>query len=195
MFGAARDSEAHGVPYHGERIHSNHYESAWSMIVDHGRVNKYREMMVQSAGEHRRAMDYLATRPEIDTARIGILGRSVGGLVTYILTAIDARVKVAVVCATLPMGDYYVAAVGWDETAKQRLAPVAPRNYAPAITHAAFLMLNGNQDEWGTADEIESLHRLVGSPTKELIFFDSGHRLPSEFVPTAVAWLRQHLEQ
>ena len=80
------------IPYHGERTHNNDYESAWLMIVDHGRINNYREMLVQSTGEHRRVIDYLATRSEIDADRIGILGRSVGGLVTFILTAIDPRV-------------------------------------------------------------------------------------------------------
>ena len=112
---------------------------------------------------------------------------------TFILAALDPRVKVAITCATCPMDDYYVEQVGWEKTAKQRLAPVAPRNFAPAIARAAFLMLNGDHDQWGTVEEIQSLHRLVGSPTKELIFFDSGHKLPSEFVPKAVEWFRQHL--
>lgn len=64
---------------------------------------------------------------------------------TFILTALDPRVKVAITCATCPMGDYYVTSVGWDETAKQWLAPVAARNFAPAISRTALLMLNGDQ--------------------------------------------------
>jgi hypothetical protein len=83
--------------------------------------------------------------------------------------------------------------VGWDETAKARLAPVAPRNFAPSITRAAFLMLNGDHDQWGGVEEVQSLHRLVASPSQELVFFDSGHQLPSEFVPKEVGWFRQHL--
>jgi dienelactone hydrolase len=163
------------------------------MVVDHGRINKYREMLVQSAGDHRRAIDYLATRPEIDPARIGVLGRSIGGLVTYILAAIDPRIKVAVACATLPMGDFYVERLGWDETAKDRLAPVAPRNFAPAIDRTAFLMLNGIHDPYGTTEDVRALHGLVGAPSKELVLFDSGHRLPAEFVSVAVDWFRRHL--
>ncbi len=182
------------MEYHGERTHNNDYESAWSMVVDHGRVNKYREMLVQSTGEHRRAIDYLMTRTEIDTARIGILGRSIGGLVTFILAGIDPRIKVAIACATCPMSDFYIDRLGWDATVKERLAPVAPRNFAPAINHTAFLMLNGKNDPYGTVEEIRSLHGLVGSPSKELMFFDSGHRLPTEFVPKAVDWFRQYLK-
>lgn len=181
------------LPCHGERSQDNDYESPWSMVVDHGRVNKYREMLAQSVLEHRRALDVLADRPEIDANRLGVLGRSIGGLVTYVLTAVDPRVQAAVVCSTCPMSDYYVDCIGWDERAKLRLAPVAPRNFAPRISSAPFLMLHGKNDQYGTAEGIRSLHRLVASPCKELVLFDSGHRLPSDFVPHAVAWFRQHL--
>ena len=44
-----------------------------------------------------RAVDYLASRPEVNPARIGALGLSIGGLRTARLAAADARVKVACV--------------------------------------------------------------------------------------------------
>ena len=43
-----------------------------------------------------RALDYLATRPEVDMNRIGITGRSGGGVYSWWTAAIDERVKVAV---------------------------------------------------------------------------------------------------
>ena len=42
-----------------------------------------------------RAIDYLYTRPEIDTARIGITGRSGGGTQTAYIAAFDNRIKAA----------------------------------------------------------------------------------------------------
>ena len=42
-----------------------------------------------------RALDYLATRPEVDMDKIGCTGRSGGGAYTWYITALDDRVKVA----------------------------------------------------------------------------------------------------
>lgn len=44
-----------------------------------------------------RALDYLATRPEIDSQRIGIMGISGGGTTTFFAAALDTRFKAAVV--------------------------------------------------------------------------------------------------
>jgi cephalosporin-C deacetylase-like acetyl esterase len=41
----------------------------------------------------RRAVDYLATRADIDSRRIGATGRSGGGMATFFLAALDERVK------------------------------------------------------------------------------------------------------
>ena len=43
-----------------------------------------------------RALDYLATRPEVDMERIGITGRSGGGVYSWWTAAIDDRIQVAV---------------------------------------------------------------------------------------------------
>ena len=44
-----------------------------------------------------RAFDYLATRPEVDMNRLGIMGISGGGTTTFFTAAIETRVKAAVV--------------------------------------------------------------------------------------------------
>jgi dienelactone hydrolase len=42
-----------------------------------------------------RALDYLSTRPEVDTNRFGITGHSGGGAYSWMITALDDRIKVA----------------------------------------------------------------------------------------------------
>ena len=46
-----------------------------------------------------RAIDYLATRPEVDSSRVATLGASGGGTTSLLTGALDQRVKVAVVSA------------------------------------------------------------------------------------------------
>jgi hypothetical protein len=43
-----------------------------------------------------RALDYLATRPEVDMAKVGLTGRSGGGAYSWYLAAIDERIAAAV---------------------------------------------------------------------------------------------------
>jgi dienelactone hydrolase len=42
-----------------------------------------------------RALDFLATRPEVDTNRLGVTGRSGGGAYSWWLAALDERIRVA----------------------------------------------------------------------------------------------------
>jgi dienelactone hydrolase len=43
-----------------------------------------------------RTLDYLASRPEVDARRLGCVGLSVGGYRSFLLAALDPRIKVAV---------------------------------------------------------------------------------------------------
>jgi len=49
----------------------------------------------------RAALDYLASRPEVGTERIGMIGLSYGGRLTTFTAALDERIKVAVVSGAL----------------------------------------------------------------------------------------------
>src|SRR5262245_57089 len=52
-----------------------------------------------------RALDYLASLPEVDPARLGCVGNSGGGTLTAYIAALDPRVKAAAICCyitTLP---------------------------------------------------------------------------------------------
>ena len=55
-------------------------------------------------------------------------------------------------------------------------------------------LLMGRTDGYYTPAEAERLHALLPTPRKELVLYDSGHRLPPEYAAKSVEWLRTHLK-
>ncbi|HMB21615.1 MAG TPA: acetylxylan esterase, partial [Anaerolineales bacterium] len=61
-----------------------------------------------------RAVDYLCTRPDIDAARIGTLGLSMGSTMAWWLAALDPRIKVCVDICCLTDFQSLIASRGLD---------------------------------------------------------------------------------
>lgn len=173
--------------YHGERHTPTDYLSGTEPILFQ-RSWKYTFMglVVQSTVEYRRALDYLATRPEIDTSRIGVQGVSLGAMMASYLTAVDSRVKVLVPCI-IPLNLY--------GTARQVPEVLAPWHYARAIGQRPVLLLMSRTDPFYSAQEAQHLYELIAGPSKELRFYDcDGHCLPPAYGPDVVAWFRKYLK-
>jgi len=137
------------------------------------------EIYTQTTMDYRRGLDYLATRSEIDMNRVGVLGYSMGGTQSFLLTSVDSRIKVTVACVTPAMTEKYY--------------PVAPKNYVRGLAGRPFLMLMGRTDELCSEDSAKQLYDLIPSEQKDLTFFESGHKLPKEYIRDAVAWFNKYL--
>ncbi|MCP4724066.1 MAG: hypothetical protein GY863_03470, partial [bacterium] len=101
--------------------------------------------------------DYLSTRSDIDIERIGVFGHSMGGIMTFLLTAMDDRIKVAVPCVGPPT--YLV-------------------HYAARFNDQPTLMLMGRSDPTYTVESAEHLFNVLNTKTKDIVWFESGHSLP-----------------
>jgi dienelactone hydrolase len=162
------------APSSGERIFENDFESAETFVR---RQAQWRDMGLQNAIEVRRLLDYLATRSDIDTSRVGMLGLSHGGMMTFVLSALEPRVKAAVAGLT-PLHNIPDA--------------LLPYNYAASI-RIPFLMLAGRTDSWYTQAEADRALGMLGSAAKELTWYEVGHRLPDDYAGAAARWFRTHL--
>jgi dienelactone hydrolase len=74
-----------------------------AMPADPARMEDWETALRDLIADRRRAIDWLETRPEVDAARIGAYGVSLGGMTTIMLKAMEPRVKIAV--AVMAGGD------------------------------------------------------------------------------------------
>jgi esterase/lipase len=142
---------------------------------------KYREQVIDWATDHRRGLDYLATRSEIDSGRIACFGVSVNTR-KLTLIAVETRYR-----SIILMG------AGLMKAWANMIAEANGANFAPHI-RAPKLMIQGRYDEAiSFKTEAEPLYKLLREP-KELFLFDQGHVPALDVsVPIINGWLDKTL--
>jgi dipeptidyl aminopeptidase/acylaminoacyl peptidase len=175
--------------YHGERIIFNDFQSTYVMVFQEKKLNRLREMVVQTIVDYRRAIDYLETRKEIDPNRIGVIGYSLGGTMSLILSGVDSRIKVTTACVA-PLLMHPISPDQPD------LSAIAPYNFIRVINGQPVLMLMGRNDYEVnyTVDEAQTFYDLIKGEAKEIVFYDCEHRLPEGHVLKALQWFKNHIQ-
>ena len=82
--------------YHGERQTGTGSARYVEAILQTYRTGKGHPFLYDTVWDVMRLIDYLETRPDVDAARIGVMGFSKGGMETYLTAAVDPRIAVAV---------------------------------------------------------------------------------------------------
>ena len=132
-------------------------------------------------------LDYLETRPEIDSGRIGIIGRSTGGYYAPKSAAVDARIKAAVVwgamyhlrnLASIPAatrdGFVFVSRSKSVEGAVRFFECINLEGVASKI-RCPLLVVHGGRDTITPLENATRLIREAAGPVETLIWEDSGH--------------------
>ena len=83
----------------GERRQSRGDAARWTCAA-HNEIGRRAELLGWSAARFRirdgiRALDYLASRPEVDPSRLGVMGHSGGGTMSSWIMCLDDRIKCA----------------------------------------------------------------------------------------------------
>jgi dienelactone hydrolase len=143
----------------------------------------YRDYVIQWARDLGRTVDYLETRPDVDTAKLGYLGYSWGGLLGGLMPAVEPRLKAAVLL---------VAGLSLNAV----LPEADPFNFLPHIT-IPVLMLNGRLDHFFPVETSQlPMFKLLGSAPerKKQLIYDAGHLVPhSQLVKETLDWFDRYL--
>lgn len=82
--------------YHGERQDGTGAARYADAMLQTYRTGVGHPFLYDTVWDVMRLIDYLETRPDVDAARIGVIGFSKGGMETYLAAAVDPRIAVAV---------------------------------------------------------------------------------------------------
>jgi dienelactone hydrolase len=120
-----------------------------------------RRWFQQHCGDYSRALDYLATRPDVDARRLGYVGFSWGAITGITFTAHDPRVK----AMTSVVGGGLIGLLG------KQLDPVSN---APRIAPRPLLFINASKDQIVLRPFANALHKAAG-PHAIVKWYDTDH--------------------
>jgi hypothetical protein len=198
--------------FHGERIGrgpAGAVENKSAQEMSFSKINLWlgRSLWGMQVRDEQCLLDYLATRSDIDTEKIGATGMSMGSTRSWWLAAVDDRVKaiVGVVCFTRyteliehgylrAHGIYYFVPGMLQHFDTEAIhALVAPRPH---------LELSGDQDPGAPLDGVETLerkvsevYRLYNQPDnfRSVVWKNTGHEYLPEMRERMLAWFEKHL--
>lgn len=157
--------------------------------------------MATMLADGQRAIDVLLTLPDVDPARIGAIGHSLGGKETLYLTAFDDRIRAGVASE----GGLGLDSTNWD--APWYLGPAVkspefPRDHHELLALIAprpFLVLGGETGRgcsdgnrsWPYIAAGQDISRLYGLPVRQgLLNHHEGHLFSPASHEKAIEWLQ-----
>ena len=152
--------------------------------------------------DNTRSMDYLVTRKEVDTTRIGCLGNSGGAMQAIYFSAFDPRVKLIVPCSYVATRERTLELTGPADGCAQipgegkaglefsdYLVAAAPKPILVLAGRYDFIDYTGTETAFG---ELKRVYKTLGQSQKvELFTYDDGHGISQPKREAAVTWFRR----
>ncbi len=185
---------------HGERARINNRPSNDLALLD------MRLAAAQTVIDLRRATDFLATRPDIDSRRIGFIGISLGGILGAVFVAEEPRVRAAtlwsaggdwgrlVTTSTHQFARTFRARGATDaRVVEAQMADVDPVFTIARFAPRPLLMINGASDTVVPRASAQALYAAARTPKRQIIL--PGGHVPdiSQMVERTLAWLDRSL--
>lgn len=149
-----------------------------------------------------RTLDYLASRPEVDPQRLGCVGLSVGGYRSFVLAALDPRIKAAVDVGWMTsfasnIRRHVLNTVGLTFHVPGLYRYLDLPDLAALIAPRGILVINGARDALFPLDgvekafkKIEACFRKAGVAERQRCrLYDAPHQFNREMQSEAWEWL------
>jgi dienelactone hydrolase len=153
-----------------------------------------------------RTVDYLASRPEVDRRRLGCVGLSVGGYRSFVLAALDSRIKAAVdVCWMTSYGSnirrHVLNTVGFTFHIPGLYRYLDLPDLAALIAPRSVFVINGSKDTLFPSDGVDRAHRKIdacfrkagAAEHQRCRVYDAPHQFNRAMQGEAWDWLAAHI--
>lgn len=154
-----------------------------------------------------RALDYLASRPEVDAQRLGVLGMSMGATKAWWLAALDPRLKLCMDVCCLTDFEELIKAHSLKEHGIYYYVPSLLKHFQTAqinelIVPRAHLSVNGRLDPLTPTAGVEKIHeyllplyRLHGSDRDLCVeLYDCAHVEVPAMRKLILEWMDRYLK-
>jgi dienelactone hydrolase len=153
-----------------------------------------------------RTLDYLASRPEVDPKRLGCVGLSVGGYRSFLLAALDQRIKTAVDVGWMSsfgsnIRRHVVNTIGLSFHIVGLYRYLDLPDLAALIAPRSVLVINGSRDQLFPPEgvksafaKIDQCFRKAGAPERQRCsLYDAPHQFNVKMQSEAWDWVQRWL--
>jgi dienelactone hydrolase len=153
-----------------------------------------------------RTLDYLASRPEVDRRRIGCIGLSVGGYRSFLLAALDPRIKAAVDVGWMTsyasnIRRHVINTVGFTFHIPGLYRYLDLPDLAALIAPRSIFVINGSKDTLFPPDGVEKAYRKIeacfrkagAAEQQRCRLYSAPHQFNREMQADAWEWLGERV--
>jgi dienelactone hydrolase len=165
-------------------VYKSTYERGDNLFSDYPSfTNLYKDHVIMWTKDFSRSIDYLETRKDLVSDKIGYYGLSWGGAMGGIIPAVEKRIKAVILL---------VAGLDFQKT----LPEAETLNFLPRIKQP-ILILNGKYDYFYPYETSQlPFYKLLGTVDrhKKLVLSERGHSIPiTDQVRETLTWLDKYL--
>ncbi len=161
-------------------------------------------LAAQEYRDNHRAVDYLTTREDIDTGKIGVYGSSGGGTQAAYMIGMDNRIQVAAICSFFSQRERVMELQGPSDGCQhipyEGREQIEVADLAMMMAPKPVLILSGKYDFvdlWGAQQgfkELQKAYTVLGvKENVDMLTVETGHGLGHEKQLRLVAWFKQWL--
>jgi len=166
--------------FHGQRAHEFRYRNPKNDLLFNQQFDGLYEMLEGSVSDASTLIDYVQSRPKFKGLKMGVLGDSMGGIMSFPLAVNDEEISFMVALAASPLP------VPSDE----KISSLSPLPLAHKLTKPVRIIA-AKRDRYYPMELMHEMFQKISSKDKKLIVVDEEHDFQTTHAEEISDWILQ----